>query len=139
MALVDEATLRSGDVRLRRMVFEMGSYHGREISLLEQWASDWEAGTTDHFPGHVDDADVARLAELTGVTHDVWWLRLMIEHHEGAIDIARAALEAEGLAAVDAMAAQVEQVQSAEIIAMHDLLDELCHEATSIGCPTESD
>lgn len=135
MALVDEATTRSADVRLRRLVFEMGSYHGREAALLQRWTDDWGLDDAADFPGHVSTTDLERLAALSGTAHDIWWLHLMIQHHEGALVIARSAVGSAGLSEVDDMAATVERVQSAELVAMNDLLAELCGESPSAGCP----
>lgn len=136
MLLVDEATLRAGDVRLRRMVFEMGSYHDRELATLADWADQWQVASAVTFPGEITSPDLERLPTLSGVAHDIWWLHLMIEHHEGAVEIADSALAASGLSEVDRLADDVRRVQSSELEAMHTLLVELCGEAPGDGCPT---
>jgi len=100
MRIIDDATQRSGDVRLRRLVFEMTGYHHSETTTLEEWSAE----------------------------HDIWWLDLMIRHHRGALEIADAQIAAGGVAAAREMAISVRRVQSGEIEHMETLRDSLCAE-----------
>lgn len=135
MALLDEAARHSYDVRLRRLAFEMNSYHQSELDQLHAWADDWGVAASQHFDGDLASTDVDRLLALHDLAHDTWWLHLMIDHHRGALTIA--ARERDGGAVTDArqLAERVDVQQRADIDAMVTLLDELCGEAPGApGC-----
>lgn len=132
--LVNEAIARSQDVRLRRMVFEMGSYHQREVDQLAAWAETWDVTPADDFPGDLPGAEVARLAAIEGLGHDTWWLHLMIAHHEGAVRIANDATGSATIGEVRELASAVRSVQSQELAAMRELLTELCTDEALPGC-----
>jgi uncharacterized protein (DUF305 family) len=135
MTLVDDAVKRSSDVRLRRMVLEMGNYHGRELVQLEGWVGSWSVETATAFPGRLPEADLRRLAKVTGIDHDTWWLRLMIVHHRGAIVLAEQVIAGGQHPDVRALAASVHVTQAAELAEMRLLLLEMCAEhADSAGC-----
>lgn len=141
MRLIDDATQRSDDVRLRRLVFEMTGYHHSETEMLEQWAAAHDIAHGSPFPGDLPADELARLATLRGVERDVWWLDLMIRHHRGALEIADAQIAGGGVAAVREMAVSVRRVQATEIGQMEDLLVSLCTAqeqqgaAVPTGCP----
>lgn len=135
MTLIDEATLHSSDVRLRRLVFEMSGYHTAELEKLHSLSAHDHIESATDFPGLIGAADINRLASLDGSGHDTWWLRLMIIHHEGALDISRAALAANASRVISSMARDIETVQQREISDMRELLSELCSENSALpGC-----
>ena len=125
MLLVDEATVRSDDVRLRRLVFEMGSYHSSEIARLTDWADDWNVEPAATFPGELSSAQLSMLAD-TALDHDTVWLQLMIEHHEGAVEIAETYLASGRSAEVRSLASTVARVQREELARMRRLFEQLC-------------
>lgn len=126
MRLVDEATLHSDGVELRRLVFEMGGYHHDELSRLEKWAADWAVTESATFPGDLPADEVDRLDDLSGPAHDSWWLHLMIEHHRGAVSIATDAVNESGNRDLAAMARSVRTTQAREIESMTSLLAGIC-------------
>jgi len=128
MRLIDDATQRSGDVRLRRLVFEMTGYHHSETELLEAWSAAHDIEAASPFPGDLPEPDLARLDSLQGVEHDIWWLDLMIRHHRGALEIADAQIAGGRVAPAREMAISVRRVQSGEIEQMETLRDSLCAE-----------
>ena len=128
MELVDEATVHSSDVRLRRLVFDMSGSH----------ADRWRVTAATDFPGDLAAASVDRLAVLTGADHDTWWLHLMIEHHRGALALAATQLGSGQVRAVIDLARTVQTVQSREVTAMEQLLSEFCGETpVAAGCATK--
>ena len=135
MELIDEATQRSDDVRLRRLVFEMGTYHHDELAALEKWAADWGTSPAATFPGDIEASSVDRLQGYSGRAHDTWWLHLMISHHRGAILSSRAEAAGGIFAEATDMAGTIEKIQSRQIDEMSSLLRELCDGATTLpGC-----
>lgn len=130
MRLIDDATQRSTDVRLRRLVFEMTGYHRSETEMLDEWAAEHDIDGANSFPGSLPPEDLDRLAVSNGAEHDIWWLSLMIRHHRGALEIADAQTTGGGVRAVREMAISVYRVQAAEIVQMEQLRDSLCAEQT---------
>lgn len=50
------------------------------------------ADTADHaMPGMASIDELARLGELTGTDAEIWFLQLMLRHHQGGLDMAEAA------------------------------------------------
>lgn len=135
MVLIDEATRDSDGVELRRMVFEMGTYHHDELERLSEWARDWGVVEAHTFPGDLPSADLGKLAGLRGPAHDTWWLHLMLEHHRGALVIARDALASATDDDVTSMARAVISVQEEQIASMERLSASLCRTQQDLpGC-----
>ena len=128
MALVHEATVDSNDVRLRRLVFEMSGYHSSELGALERWADEQRIDEWTMFPGQLPVSDLALLETLDGIEHDIWWLDLMIRHHEGAVAMADVVVAQGSADDVQRLALDVRRVQAAEIEAMEELLGSMCGE-----------
>lgn len=131
MELIDIATTRADDVRLRRLVFEMSSYHHSDMEQLATWQSEWNVSPSVTFPGALPSTTLTNLTGLAGPTFDVSWLEAMITHHKGALDIANAVLDSSDRDAVTRMARTTINVQSREIDEMVALRVELC----GAGCP----
>ena len=124
--LLDDAAIRTNDVRLRRLVFEMQGYHHAEIHELEAMADEWSVNPRDVFPGYIDTADFADLARASGVDYDVLWLNLMIRHHDGALQLANDALQSSTSSRVSEMAEATLLTQSREVLLMRRLHGLLC-------------
>lgn len=125
MRLIDSATTRAHDVRLRRLVFEMGGYHGTDMNTLERRAKDWNIGPAASFPGQLAESSLSALESLSGSAYDAMWLSLMIEHHRGALIISRDADIPGARQDVRKLARSTQSIQTAEITTMKLLLDEL--------------
>lgn len=125
LELVEIASVRADDVRLRRMVFEMSGYHHSDVDHLGHWLDRWRVTPADDFPGLVSGVDIDRLGTLSGPLFDAAWLEAMIDHHEGALTIAGRVLAAEPRPDIADMARATVEVQSREIDEMRSLLDRL--------------
>ena len=106
-----------------------------EIDTMESWLEAWgeEPGHSmgdmegmEHgsaMPGMMDAAAMQDLEDADGAAWDRMFLTMMIEHHEGAIEMARTEQsEGENPDAV-ALAEDIESTQSSEIETMQALLD----------------
>lgn len=124
--LINEASIRSSDVRLKKLVFDMSSYHHRELHDLETWATDWKIVLNRTFPGSLTSQELDDLRALSDLDYDVKWLKLMIKHHEGAIEIANRLLAESSNPRTTSMALRVKKTQSIEIHSMRELLWALC-------------
>lgn len=94
-------------------------------TLLEVWGVREMSGM-DHssMSGHgmMTDDQMAQLEQLTGAGFDRRWLQMMIEHHEGAVTMAKAELEQGTNPDAKALAQQVVDAQVAEITEMRGML-----------------
>jgi len=124
--LLDDAAIRTNDVRLRRLVFEMQGYHHAEIHELEAMANEWSVAPRDVFPGYIGTADFADLARASGVDYDVRWLNLMIRHHKGALQLAKDALQSSASSHIHEIAVATLSTQSREVSLMQHLHGSLC-------------
>ncbi|UVS80368.1 DUF305 domain-containing protein [Actinokineospora sp. UTMC 2448] len=99
-----------------------------EIRTMTQWLAAWGAPTAaggheGHGPGMMSAEDMTRLEDAKNADFDRRWLEMMIEHHEGAVEMARIELAEGGNAEAKALAQQIIDAQQAEITEMHALLD----------------
>jgi uncharacterized protein (DUF305 family) len=76
----------------------------------------------ERMPGLATPAQVAELSAASGVDAERIFLALMIAHHEGALEMAEAALDRSGHAAVRAFATSVITSQTSEIDVMKSML-----------------
>jgi uncharacterized protein (DUF305 family) len=80
--------------------------------------------TTGLMPGMASPEELADLARLSGTASDIAFLRLMIQHHQGGIPMADAALARSGNTAVRDLARAIVVAQEAEIAIMEEMLRE---------------
>lgn len=106
-----------------------------EIRTMTGWLKTWgedvpEAGAgMDHsasghagMPGMMDDADMAGLEKSSGKAFDAKFLALMVEHHEGAVEMATVEKSKGRYGPAKAMADDIVTAQNAEIREMKELL-----------------
>ncbi|MER6781617.1 MULTISPECIES: DUF305 domain-containing protein [unclassified Streptomyces] len=74
-------------------------------------------------PGMMDDQDVNRLGNTKGNAFDTMFLTMMIEHHEGAIDMAETEKQQGGYGPAKALADDIITSQTAEIAQMQQMLN----------------
>ncbi len=75
-------------------------------------------------PGLASAGDIARLTALTGTEAEVLFLRLMIEHHRGGVEMAEALLERSDNRVVTPLARSIATYQSAAVIDMQAMLNQ---------------
>jgi uncharacterized protein (DUF305 family) len=113
------------DPRVVAIAERIKSAQGPEIELMEGWLEDWGvaqgSGGMDHGDGMMTEADMSALREADGATAGRLFLEQMVVHHQGAVEMAEAALEAAEDPEVRALAEQVIEDQNAEITEMREL------------------
>jgi uncharacterized protein (DUF305 family) len=72
--------------------------------------------------GMLSAEDITKLSSLRGAEFDREWMTGMIEHHEGAIEMAKDVLKDGKDSAVKALANLVATAQDSEILEMKELL-----------------
>ena len=96
-----------------------------EIQTMKGWLAQWGAsessGQMDH-GGMMSDDDMSSLMGASGPEFDQMWLTMMIEHHEGAIEMAQDVLATTSNPEVEQLATAVVQGQEKEITTMKGML-----------------
>lgn len=132
---------RTDDPDMRRMAYDMATTQGHQAGQLYGWLSAWGLsqlgrqppmawmGHTGHgmsalMPGMATPAQVAELSAASGVEAERIFLRLMIAHHRGALEMSQAVLERSKEPAVLAFARAVLASQQSEIDLMTTMLQE---------------
>ena len=126
------------DPAVAELAQQIKDAQGPEMERMLGWLDDWgveyepdDMGGMDH--GSMDDSgdgmmseeDMATLEEADATQASRIFLEQMIVHHDGAVDMARTALEDGQNQDVLDLAQQVIDDQTAEISTMQDLLNEL--------------
>ncbi|MBT9254607.1 DUF305 domain-containing protein [Phycicoccus sp. MAQZ13P-2] len=102
-----------------------------EIETMSGWLNAWGRpipadmsgmDMSGSMPGMMSTADMAALGEADGTDFDTRFLRMMVAHHEGAIEMARTEISDGADPDAVALAGQIEKAQTAEIAMMKKLL-----------------
>jgi len=143
MSLADIARDRAEAAEIKALADRIQAAQAPEIEQMAGWLSSWgeevPATGRDHasahgdtegddhaahpdMPGMVSEERLQELESASGEAFDRLFLTLMIEHHEGALAMARTQRSAGRYPAAVALAAAVEAAQTAEIARMRQLL-----------------
>ena len=123
------------DPRLVRLAEKIGQSQVAEIRIMQDWlhrngqvAPDTSSWRTMQMAGMLTTEQLERLDQATGAEFDHAFLTLMIQHHEGALQMVDALFETPGAGQdvdVNVFANDVVSVQTAEIDAMRRMLSDL--------------
>jgi uncharacterized protein (DUF305 family) len=132
--MAELAADRAESSEVKQLAADIEAAQGPEIDQMNAWLNQWgeetaPSGEMDHGDmGHGDtggmmtEDDMTMLEDADGAEFDRMFLEMMVEHHEGAIDMARTELaDGENPDAI-ALAEQVVADQEAEIEKMKQLL-----------------
>jgi uncharacterized protein (DUF305 family) len=146
LSMVELTLGRDLSPEMQQLTEDIQAAQGPEIEQMTDWLTEWDRpmpetmrddhtedpdGMSGHdmdgemdsdMPGMMADEGLTELEEATGQEFEDMWLEMMIEHHEGAIEMANDE-KAEGVfqPAID-LAESIETSQQAEIDHMRDLL-----------------
>ena len=132
---------RTDDPDMRRMAYDMATTQQHQAGQLYGWLAAWGLrqlgsqppmawmGHTGHdmgalMPGMATPEQVATLASTSGVEAERVFLRLMIAHHRGALEMSEAVIERSQHPVVLAFAGGVLASQQSEIDLMTTMLEE---------------
>lgn len=138
--MVDMTLGRDLDPRVRRLTEEIRTTQVAEIEKMADWLEDWgeplpetpNSHTNAHgegmkmhldMPGAMSPQELRKLDGTRGDAFQDMWLRMMIEHHEGAIEMAEVEQEDGAFEPAVKMADKIERTQTAQIEQMEELLD----------------
>jgi uncharacterized protein (DUF305 family) len=141
--MANVALERSEDPEVRQLAFDISSTQTNQAGRMQGWLSlwgvlptgaeamAWMAGDGGHghtmttdglMPGMATEAELAELRSLSGTDFDVEFLRLMIRHHQGGLEMAEYTAENAEVPAVARLAGTIAETQSAETGTMTDML-----------------
>ena len=102
-----------------------------EINVIKVFLVQWTEGADNPpapdaqhggaMPGMVDDATITKLKASTGADFDKLWLESMIDHHQGAIEMANAEIANGENVDAKALAKNIVGIQEAEIAQMKQM------------------
>ncbi|GAA2417128.1 DUF305 domain-containing protein [Nonomuraea africana] len=128
--MADLAETRAADAEVKKLAAKIKAAQDPEIQTLEGWLEAWDkpmpSGGMHHgMPGMMSAEDMKKLEAAQGAAFDRQFLRMMIAHHEGAIEMAKTEQAKGANDGVKVFAKTIESSQQAEVEQMRKLLDRL--------------
>jgi uncharacterized protein (DUF305 family) len=130
------AATRTENAEVRKLAQQIERAQDPEIKTMTGWLQQWglqppgnggEHAGMDHgggsdMPGIMSEQDMSKLQKAKGAEFDRMFLTMMIEHHEGAVAMARQEQGKGAYPPAKTMAATIISTQNAEIAKMRQLL-----------------
>ena len=125
------AATRASSAEVKDLATKIEGAQGPEIETMTGWLTAWgepvpeEMPGMDHsagMPGMMSTQDMASLQAAKGSEFDTMWLQMMIQHHQGAIDMAKTELSQGSNTDAKALAQKIIDGQQSEITEMKGLL-----------------
>lgn len=135
---------KTTDPDVKRLAFDIESTQNAQVGHMSGWLDLWGAPRQptgpimqwmpmghmnmssrpegSPMPGMASDAEMAKLHKLKGKKLDVYFLQLMLRHHQGGVPMAQYTAKHAAIPAVRAMAQNIIKSQGAEMITMRDML-----------------
>jgi uncharacterized protein (DUF305 family) len=146
LAMVDLTRGRDLSPETHELTDDIQAAQGPEIEQMVDWLTAWgqpvpetmrdHANADDHgmnghemgqdssdMPGMMTGKEMAELEAAQGQAFETMWLEMMIEHHEGAVEMARDEQADGHFRSAMKLAESIETSQEAEIDRMKELLD----------------
>lgn len=139
--MVDLVRGRSLSPEVEQLAAQIMEAQTPEIETMTDWLTAWEEEVpptsrdhanaegghdmddlNDDMPGMMSQEQIEALESAPDAEFEDMWLEMMVEHHEGAIEMARTEQEGGEFADAVAMAQDIEAGQTAEISKMNGLL-----------------
>jgi uncharacterized protein (DUF305 family) len=145
LAMVDLTRGRDLSPEVQNLTEDIQAAQVPEIEQMVDWLNDWDKpvpetmqdhanaeddGMSGHemgddstdMPGMMTNEELDELEAAQGQEFETMWLEMMIEHHQGAIEMAQKQQEDGRFEPARALAEQIEAAQAAEIETMQDLI-----------------
>jgi uncharacterized protein (DUF305 family) len=98
--------------------------HGGSTGQGQSAGHGESAGDGDLMPGMATQAEISKLQTLTGKPLEVYFLQLMLRHHQGGLDMAQYGADHASEPYVRNAALKMAQAQSGEVVLMERMLRE---------------
>lgn len=116
----------SASKEVTNLATQIKAAQGPEIETMNRWLREWNApaaGSMNHGSGGMmTDEDMKKLADASGDDFNRMWVTMMIQHHEGAVDMAQGVLQTTANPEVKQMAQAIVDGQKKEIATMKGML-----------------
>lgn len=133
--MADLATTRAADPEVKQLATAIKAAQQPEIDTMTGWLTAWKQPTAQAgghnmpgmgtMPGLMSEQDMAALKAASGVDFDRQFARMMIVHHNGAIQMAREVGKNGSNPDVKRLAVMIEQAQTTEVAQLQKILDRL--------------
>ncbi|MET9420603.1 DUF305 domain-containing protein [Streptomyces sp. NPDC006540] len=130
--MADLAATRAGSADVKALAAEIKKAQDPEIKTLSEWLTSWgedvpkddEGGehAGHSMSGMMTPEEMGELEKASGEAFDTAFLKMMIKHHEGAVDMAKTEQADGSYQPAKDMAGDIVTSQSAEITRMNELL-----------------
>ena len=134
--MAELAESRADSDEVKELAADIEAAQGPEIETMTGWLESWgedvpDEGmsgmdhgdmSSDDMTGMMTDDEMADLEATSGAGFDQMFLTMMIEHHEGAIEMAQTEQSEGEFPEAVAMAKEIATTQAEEIQTMQDLL-----------------
>ena len=128
VSMSETALKKSKNQEILKLSKQIKNLQGKEISQLTYWLKATDSSMTmDHdmkMSGMLTAKELASLKRLTGSDFDRTFLRLMIKHHQGAIEMLGLISDSSNAEAL-ALSKAIKSAQSKEITSMKLLLKKI--------------
>lgn len=136
LQMATAAETKASNPQVKALAAKIKEAQGPEIEQMTQWLATWGAAAapmptgdphggghdSGAMPGMMTAEEMARFGAAGGAEFDRMFLDMMIEHHRGAVEMAKTE-QRQGLDPhAKALAVTIEQAQAAEIAEMEKLL-----------------
>ena len=120
LAMVDLTIGRDLDPEVRALAEAIRAAQGPEIELMADWLVSWDEEVPETVRDHANadhgtPADLEPLEEASDAEFDELWLAMMVQHHEGAVAMARTQLDEGTYRPAVELAGDIVEAQEAEI------------------------
>ncbi|MFD9864674.1 DUF305 domain-containing protein [Streptomyces alboflavus] len=133
---------RTKNAEIRRLAYDIAQTQANQRGMMLGWLDLWElpkvppgepmewmdmtgvpsAGDGSLMPGMATNAQMKRLGELNGKQAEIFYLKLMTDHHKGGIHMAQGCVERCDVAVERRLAQGMVESQESEVKLMADLL-----------------
>lgn len=127
VVMAKPAAGKSAHDELKKLAENIVISQEKEIAQMREWREKWYAGKplamNMEMPGMADsmrDMDMKKLESLTGNQFDLAFIEMMIPHHQGAVTMAKDALEKAEHPEIKTLARSIIMAQEDEIKSMQD-------------------
>ncbi|GAA4604897.1 DUF305 domain-containing protein [Actinoallomurus liliacearum] len=127
VTMARQAATKASSPEVKRLAARIENAQQPEIDKMTGWLKGWGAampspGGMHMGEGMMSEQDMKKLDSLSGAAFDKAFLEMMIEHHQGAVAMARTEQAQGSNADAKALAGSIIGSQSAEIATMRNLL-----------------
>jgi uncharacterized protein (DUF305 family) len=133
--MVELTAGRSLSPEVQQLATEIKDAQAPEIKTFTSWLKEWDEEVPDasqdmssmegmdhDMPGMMSSDDMTKLESAPDSQFQSMWLEMMIEHHEGAVDMAKEQIDKGKYEPAISLAEEISTSQTAEVAEMKQLL-----------------